>query len=78
MKTIVRLKYLQMPQIFKEMTRIRLLRKAKTLQLAWQATIALRIISIDFKVIFLEKLQVFKYKVKIHTIRADKVIPLKF
>ena len=75
---IVRHKFLQTPQIIKEMNSIQIFCKVKILQLALQATITHRTISIDFKVISLEKLQVFKYKVRIHTIQADKVIPLKF
>jgi len=35
-------------------------------------------ISTDFRVISLAKLQVYKYKVKLHTIQVVQVIPLKF
>ena len=78
MKAIVRHKYLQMPQIIKQMTN-KPLCKAKIHRLAHQITsIQILTISIDFKVISQAKLQVSKYKVKLHTIQVAQVIPLKF
>ena len=79
MKAIVRHKFLRMPQIIKEMNSKLIFLKAKIHQLELRVTlIQIQIISIDFKVASLEKLRIFKFKVKIHTIRVAKVIPLKF